>query len=397
MKRSSDRILTSHVGSLVRPDSIKDFTNAIAEGKDIDSKAYEETLHTEVRNVVRDQVTHKVDVVSDGEFGKYSWTAYSLGRLTGFEMREDPDMLKFLGHDLERFKDFYEESLREQVARMGRHQVMSKWMCVGPIKYTDQGRELMRRDVQNLKDAIEDVTVAGAFLPVAAPCSIAPSYANEYYKSEEEFLFALAEAQHEEYKIITDAGLIVQVDDAILTNLYNAVVDSGQDYRKWVEMNVEALNHALRGIPEEQVRYHLCWGSWPGPHISDVPFTEIVDLLLKINAQGYSIEAANPRHEHEWMVWETTKLPEGKILLPGCISHAIAHVEHPELVAQRIMRFANLVGRENVIASTDCGFAQGFGISRQHPEIVWAKLEALAEGAAIATKRLWGKQASAAE
>ena len=397
MKRSSDRILTSHVGSLIRPDSIKEFTSAMAEGKDVDMKAYEETLHTEVGNVVHDQVTHKVDVVSDGEFSKYAWTAYSAERLTGFEMREDPNVLKFLGHDFQTFKGFYEESMSQQMRRMGRNRVMNQWMCVGPIEYTDRGRELMRRDVQNLKDAIKDVSVAGAFLPVVAPCSIAPSYGNEYYKSEEDFLFALAEAQHEEYKIITDAGLIVQVDDAILTNLYDAVVDSGRDYRKWVEMNVAALNHALQGIPEEQVRYHLCWGSWPGPHMSDVPFSEIVDLLLKINAQGYAIEAANPRHEHEWTIWETTKLPDGKILLPGCISHAIAHVEHPELVAQRIVRFAGLVGRENVIASSDCGFAQSFVLSRQHPEIVWAKLEALAEGAAIATKRLWGKQASAAQ
>ncbi len=397
MKRSTDRILISHVGSLIRPESIRAFTNAIAEGKQIDAKAYETTLRAEVGNIVREQAKHKIDVVSDGEFGKYSWTAYSAGRLTGFEMREDPDMLKFLGHDFKRFKEYFEDLMKEQMARMGRHRQMSQWMCVGPIEYTDQGRELMRRDVENMTAALKGVDVQGAFLPVAAPCSIAPSYANEYYKTEEEFLFALADAQHEEYKIITDAGLIVQVDDAILTNLYNAVVDSGQNYRKWVEMNIAALNHALRGIPEEQIRYHLCWGSWPGPHISDVPFTEIVDLLLTINAQGYSIEAANPRHEHEWAVWETTKLPDGKILLPGCISHATAHVEHPELIAQRIMRFANLVGRENVIASTDCGFAQGFGLARQHPEIVWAKFDALAEGAAIATKRLWGKQASAAE
>jgi len=209
-------------------------------------------------------------------------------------------------------------------------------------------------------------------------------YENEYYKSEEEFLFAVADALHEDYQAIVDAGLIVQVDDAILTNLYDRIRSQGRDYRKWVAMNIEALNHGLRGIPEDRVRYHLCWGSWPGPHTSDVPLRDIVDLLVKVNAQAYSIEAANPRHEHEWQVWRDLKLPDGKILLPGVVSHAIAHVEHAYLIAQRITRFANILGRENVIASTDCGFAQASQVARQHPSIVWAKLEALAEGARIA-------------
>jgi 5-methyltetrahydropteroyltriglutamate--homocysteine methyltransferase len=389
MKRSSDRILTSHVGSMIRPDSIRSYTAAMAEGKPIDQSAYEADLRREVANIVQEQAAHRVDVVSDGEFGKMSWTGYSLERLTGFVLRDDPDLMKFLGHDRVRFKEYFDESLRTQFQNMGRKMLMQKWVCVEPIKYTDKGRALMRRDVENMLAALKNVNVQEGFLPVAAPCSIAPSYSNEYYKSEEEFLFALADAQHEEYKIIVDAGLLVQIDDAILTNFYDAIKDSGRDYRKWVEMNVEALNHALRGIPEDRVRYHLCWGSWPGPHMSDVPLSELVDLLLKINAQGYSIEASNPRHEHEWTVWETTKLPDGKILLPGCISHAIAHVEHPELVAQRIMRFAKLVGRENVIASSDCGFAQALGVARQQQKIVWAKLEALAEGAALASERLW--------
>jgi len=280
----------------------------------------------------------------------------------------------------------------------GREQTLParRWLCTGPISYTDEGRAAMQRDVRNLAHALQGLKVEEAFLPVAAPCSIAPSYSNAYYKSEEEFLFALADAQHEEYKIIVDAGLLVQIDDAILANLHDAVVDSGRDYRKWVQMNVDALNHALRGIPEDRVRYHLCWGSWVGPHMSDVPLEEMVDLLLKIRAQGFSLEAANPRHEHEWTVWESHKLPDGKILLPGCVTHSTTHVEHPELVAQRIVRFANLVGRENVIASTDCGFAQGSHLSRQHPEIVWAKLDALAEGAARASARLWTRSSLAA-
>ncbi len=391
MKRSSDRILVSHVGSLMRPESIQRYSLAAAAGEAVDEQAFEALLRTEVAAIVREQAAHHIDVVSDGEFGKPAWTGYSWRRLTGFELRDDPDFLRFLGRDRFRFSGFWHDSMPEQTRGGEKIMPRKQWVCTGPIAYTDAGRAAMRRDVANLRSALEGVGVEEAFLPVAAPCSIAPSYANVFYKSEEEFLFALAEAQHEEYRIIVEAGLVVQIDDAILANLHDAVVDSGRDYRSWVRMNVDALNHALRGIPEDRVRYHLCWGSWVGPHTSDVPLEQIVDLLLQIRAQGYSLEAANPRHEHEWTVWETHKLPDGKILLPGCISHSTAHVEHPELVAQRIVRFANQVGRENVIASTDCGFAQGAHLARQHPEIVWAKFDALAEGAARATDRLWGR------
>jgi 5-methyltetrahydropteroyltriglutamate--homocysteine methyltransferase len=246
----------------------------------------------------------------------------------------------------------------------------------------------MQRDVDNLLHALEGVQVEGAFLPVVAPTSISVDHVNEYYATREEYLAALADALHQEYATITDAGLIVQLDDAILTHFYDRMVADGVDYRKWVAEQVEVINHALRGIPEDQVRYHVCWGSWPGPHTSDVPFREIADLILKINAQAFSIEAANPRHEWEWTVWQDVKLPEGKILLPGVISHAISHVEHPELIAQRLRRFTELVGRENVIASSDCGFAQGAGLQRQVPSIVWAKLAALGEGARLASRQL---------
>lgn len=392
MQRSTDRILTTHVGSLIRPESVLSYSTAIAAGEAVDTAAYEETLTQEVENVVRDQTAHGIDVVSDGEFGKASWTGYSFNRLTGFELRDDPDFMKFIGRERTRFHEFYEQSFTAMRSSNAASRFIAKqWVCVGPITYTDEGRAAMRRDVRNLAAAVRSQPVKDAFLPVVAPCSIAPSYANEYYASEEEFLFALADAQHEEYQIIVDSGLLLQVDDAILANLHDAVVDSGRDYREWVELNVAALNRALRGIPENRVRYHLCWGSWPGPHTSDVPLTELVDLLLSIHAQGYSIEAANPRHEHEWTVWQSTKLPEGKILIPGCISHAISHVEHPELIAQRIVRIADLVGRENVIASSDCGFAQGAGLARQPVDIVWAKFDALAEGAALASKRLWNR------
>jgi 5-methyltetrahydropteroyltriglutamate--homocysteine methyltransferase len=392
MHRSTDRILTTHVGSLIRPESILSYSTAIAAGEAVDTAAYEKTLRQEVGNVVRDQAAHGIDVVSDGEFGKASWTGYSFNRLTGFELRDDPDFMKFIGRERARFHEFYEQSFTAMRSRNAASRFIAKqWVCVGPIAYTDEGRAAMRRDAENLASAVRNQRVEGAFLPVVAPCSIAPSYANEYYGSEEEFLFALADAQHEEYKIIVESGLLLQVDDAILANLHDAVVDSGRDYREWVELNVAALNRALRGIPEDRVRYHLCWGSWPGPHTSDVPLTELVDLLLTIHAQGYSIEAANPRHEHEWTVWQSTRLPEGKILIPGCISHAISHVEHPELIAQRVVRLAELVGRENVIASSDCGFAQGAGLARQPVDIVWAKFDALAEGAALASKRLWSR------
>jgi len=391
MKRSTDRILTTHVGSLVRPQSLLGFAAAHSAGEPVDEAAYQRTLTHEVAEVVRLQAEHGIDFVSDGEFGKAAWTNYSVDRLDGFDFREDENLLKFIGREYDRFRNYYDESLGAAFeASKTVPIVLNKWVCTGPIRYTETGREAIQRDIRNLTAALEGRDVVDGFLPVVAPCSIAVSYENEYYASEEEFLFALADAQREEYAAIVDAGLCVQVDDAILANMHDAVVDGGRDYREWVEMNVAALNHALRDIPEDRVRYHLCWGSWTGPHTSDVPLTELVDLLLKIDAQAYAIEAANPRHEHEWTVWENTQLPDGKILMPGCISHAIAHVEHPELIAQRLERFAKLVGRENVIASSDCGFAQSAALARQPVEIVWAKFDALAEGAALASKRLWG-------
>jgi 5-methyltetrahydropteroyltriglutamate--homocysteine methyltransferase len=385
VKRSTERFLTTHVGSLIRPPEIQTFQQALVAGESIDQQAFEAALRTDVAEVVRRQAETGIDVISDGEFGKSGWTGYVFRRLSGFESRTVPRRpIGFMGREREeRFVEFYDET----ATFFPRGGTAQRPICVGPISYTDEGRAAMRRDVENFKAALQSVQVEEAFLPVVAPCSIGVDYGNEYYKSDEEFLFAVAEALHEEYTIIVDAGLIVQVDDAIMTNLYDQVVSEGKDYRRWVAMNIEALNHGLRGIPEDRVRYHLCWGSWPGPHTSDVPLRDIVDLLLTINAQAYSIEAANPRHEWEWVVWQETKLPEGKILLPGVISHAISHIEHPELVAQRIRRFANLVGRENVIASTDCGFAQNSRIARQHPSIMWAKLEALVEGARIASRQ----------
>ncbi len=380
MQNSKERYLTTFVGSLMRPEKIQEYNTKIAAGEAYDKADYEATLKTEVSKIVKEEANTGLDVVSDGELGKPGWL-YVVNRLTGFEMREiERPKVGYRGWDAEgRFKDFYTGAAGAPVTRQA--------VCVGPVSYTDEGRRVMQRDVDNFKTALADVNVVEGFLPVVAPCSLTVNYKNEYYKDDEEFLFAVADALHEEYKIIADAGLILQTDDAILANLHDPIVDAGIDYRSWVDMNLRALNHALEGIPAEQVRYHLCWGSWPGPHTTDVPLSEIVDLILKINCQGYSIEGANPRHEWEWAVWQDTKLPEGKLLLPGMISHAISHVEHPELIAQRIKRYADLVGPENVIASSDCGFAQGSATMRQHPSIAYAKLEALAEGARLATQR----------
>jgi 5-methyltetrahydropteroyltriglutamate--homocysteine methyltransferase len=333
-----------------------------------------------VRDVVRKEAEVGVDVVSDGELGKSSWFTYVMERLDGYEARPaERPKIGVRGKDETRYPDFW-EAVAPQGGRAYRRHV-----CVGPISYV--GKAPMQRDVDNLLAALESVSVQDAFLPVVAPTSISVDHANEYYPTHEAYLEAVADALHEEYRTITDAGLIVQLDDAILTHWYDRITDEGGDYRKWVGQQVEVINHALRGIPEEQVRYHVCWGSWPGPHTSDVPLRTIVDLILTINAQAFSIEAANPRHEWEWTVWQDVKLPDGKILLPGVISHAISHVEHPELIAQRLGRFVDLVGRENVIASSDCGFAQGAGTQRQVPSVVWAKLAALAEGARLASRR----------
>jgi 5-methyltetrahydropteroyltriglutamate--homocysteine methyltransferase len=263
------------------------------------------------------------------------------------------------------------------------------------VKYT--GLAELNTDINNLKAALRGVNVEEAFLPVAAPSSAIPDRKNEYYRNDEELVIALAEALRTEYRTIVDAGFLLQLDDARAAVTYDRMVPpaSFDDYYRWVGRHVEVLNHALEGIPEDRVRYHVCWGSWPGPHTTDVPLKKIVDLILKVRAGAYLIEAANPRHEHEWRVWKDVKLPDGKILAPGVVSHGTNVVEHPELVAERILRFAGVVGRENVIASTDCGFAQEQFNRRVHPSIMWAKLEAMAEGARIASNELWGRTTEA--
>jgi 5-methyltetrahydropteroyltriglutamate--homocysteine methyltransferase len=387
MKRSTSRILTTHVGSLIRPDALQDFLRARQSGNPYDEAAYQQCLTSSVAEVVRHQAEAGIDVVSDGEFGKsISWSQYVLERLSGFERRP----MKAGGNpfargaDRTRFAEFYAElDARETPA------TVSESICVGPIAYT--GQAALQRDIDNFKAAQKGVKVEEGFLPVAAPASVIPDRKNEHYKSDEECLQAIAEAMRTEYRMIVDAGFILQLDDARTAVTYDRMVPPGTfaDYRKWVGMHVDLLNHALEGIPEDRVRYHICWGSWPGPHTTDVPLKDIVDLILQVRVGAYVIEGANPRHEHEWKVWGDVKLPAGRVLVRGVISHATNIVEHPELVAERIVRIAKLIGRENVIAGTDCGFAQGPFYRRVHPSIMWAKLEALAAGARLASKELW--------
>jgi 5-methyltetrahydropteroyltriglutamate--homocysteine methyltransferase len=395
MPPSANRILTTHVGSLVRPDDLLAFVSKQQEGKPYDVAAYEACLERSVADVVKKQVEAGVDIVSDGEYGKsISWSRYILDRLSGLEERHDktPGFRSAVaGKDRRDFAEFYEEYEGAYgFVGMGKTFKTGTWVVTGPIKYS--GQALIRRDIEDVQRAVAGSGATDAFLPLVAPASVVPQRVDEHYQREEDALFAIAEALREEYKAVVDAGLIAQIDDAFLASVYDVMVPpkSLAEYRKWAEVRIEALNHALKGIPPERTRYHICWGSWNGPHTNDVPFKDIADLVLRVNVAGYSLEMANPRHEHEWRVWETVKLPEGKYLLPGLVSHATNIVEHPELVAERIVRLARLVGRERVVASTDCGFAQGPFARRVHPQIMWAKLRALAEGARIATKQLWG-------
>ena len=388
MKRSSNRILTTHVGSLIRPQSLQEFLRSKQAGKPYDENAYQECLTTSVADVVRDQAQAGIDVVSDGEFGKsISWAQYALERLSGFERRpikQDATNPFKRGADRTKFAEFYAElDLKEAVA------TTTEAICVGPIKYTGQAE--LQRDIDNLKAALKGVKVEEAFLPVAAPASVIPDRKNEYYKSDSELQAAIAEAMRTEYKMIVDSGFLLQLDDARSAVTFDRMVPpaSFADYRSWLTDQVDVLNQAIDGLPADRIRYHVCWGSWPGPHTSDVPLKDIVDLILKVKVGAYVIEGANPRHEHEWQLWKNAKLGAGQVLIPGVISHATNVVEHPELVAERIVRLARFVGRENVIAGTDCGFAQGPFYRRVHPSVMWAKLEALSAGARLASKELW--------
>lgn len=403
-----DRILATHTGSLIRPPELLAFLAAKERGQDVDEDAYQRTLRDSVDDVVRRQVQAGIDVPDDGEMGKASWITYLYERVSGLEVRpitlEGASMLP-PSRDRQAFPGAYaaldaldEAAVRESSGAAsnflpdedpeGNNQGVA-WICTGPLEYD---RTAIDRDIANFKAALEGQDVVDAFLPVVAPAS-AYWLQNEHYDSDEEFVFALADALRHEYKAIIDAGLLVQVDDAVLMHEADTMMSRGEsweDYRRWADLRVRALNHALEGLPEERIRYHVCWGSWHGPHAFDPPLRDVVDLILAVNAGAYAMEQANPRHEHEWRVWEDVSLPEGKKLIPGVVTHHTNVVEHPELVAQRLIRLANVVGRENVLAGTDCGFAQGSFIQRVHPEIQWAKLKALSDGARLASRELWG-------
>jgi 5-methyltetrahydropteroyltriglutamate--homocysteine methyltransferase len=388
MPAKPERILTTHVGSLIRPPKLVQYIEAMENGLAVDRQAFDALLQQSVNEVVERQQQAGIDIVSDGEYGKFrSWSFYVLDRLAGIEERDIAAPVGG-GRDRALFPDFYAEYFPTQ--KLPKRGTV---VTVGPIEY--KGQAAIRKDIETFKKALAGASVEG-FLPVVAPASAVPLFKNEHYRNEEEALFALAEALREEYRAIVEAGLTVQVDDAFLPYMYDLAFAGRdlQDYLKWASVRVDALNHALEGLPQEKVRYHICWGSFNTPHVSDVPLRDIVDLVLRVKAGAYCIEMGNPRHEHEWRVWETAKLPEGRKLVPGVISHSTNVVEHPELVAERLVRIARLVGRDNVMAGTDCGFAQAPHVKRVHPSIMWAKLEALAEGARIASRELWGRQAA---
>jgi 5-methyltetrahydropteroyltriglutamate--homocysteine methyltransferase len=403
MPQNVDRILTTHVGSLIRPEKLIAFWRAIEDGKPYDEAAFEACLTESIAEVVRQQADAGIDIVSDGEFSKgVNWAFYIFKRLSGITVRpatpeeiKDPMASMRGGRDVSAFPEFYAEY--DAASGLGKR-LGNRIVINGPLKYSAQQ---VARDIANLKAGLakakDKYPALAGFLPVVAPASALPGAKLEHYKDEESFLTALADALHQEYKAIVDAGLYVQVDDAFLSYMHERMVPpmSNADYRRWAQMRVDALNHALRGIPEERSRYHICWGSWNGPHAFDVPLKDIIDLVLQVRVGHYSFEAANARHAHEWRVWETVKLRPGQVLIPGVISHATNIVEHPELVAERIVRLAKIVGRENVMGGTDCGFAQSPFARRVHPSIMWAKLKSLAEGARIATQTLWGKKAAA--
>jgi 5-methyltetrahydropteroyltriglutamate--homocysteine methyltransferase len=385
-----NRILSSHVGSLVRPPQFVRLLIDRKEGRPVAN--FDDALKDAVREVVRKQVATGIDIVSDGEFGKgIGWEQYVIERLAGFsEPKPSPqEVLLPPWGDVAKFPEFYQE-----LAATSQHE-SRPFPCTGAIRYT--GQAALMRDIDNLKAATSAAKAFDGFLPVVAPASATAMSPNEYYKSDEEYIYAMADALRTEYQTILDSGLRVQIDDAHLPFMYDRMVPSAseQEYQKWAELRIDALNYALRGLDISRVRYHICWGSWNGPHTGDVPLKKIIGLLLKLNVGGYAIEAANPRHEHEWKVWTEVKMPEGRQLMPGVVSHQTNVVEHPELVAERIVRFANILGRENVIAGTDCGFAQGPFIRRVHESIMWAKLESLAEGARLASAQLWGGPAKA--
>jgi 5-methyltetrahydropteroyltriglutamate--homocysteine methyltransferase len=384
MKRSTDRILVTHVGSLARPQDLMEMLVARNEGKSFDSGALAKRTREAVAEVVQRQIECGVDIINDGELGKSNFSRYTRERLSGFVERPANPNFKptsIFGRDMVEFPDYFNRGGRTSIGHHAR-----VFYCAEPLKYI--GQDEVKSDIDNLTAALQGKQFEEAFLPAIAPGTMEHWMKNEYYPTAEAYLFAIADAMHEEYKAIVDAGFILQIDDPDLADAWQMHPEmSVADYRKYQEVRIDALNHGLRDLPVDRVRFHVCWGSYHGPHKYDIPLKDIVGLILKVKAGAYSIEASNPCHDHEWRVWEETKLPDGKILIPGVIGHYSDFIEHPQAIADRLVRYAKIVGRENVVAGTDCGIGSRVG----HPQVGWAKFQAMAEGARIATKELWGR------
>jgi len=385
MKRSTDRILTTHAGSLPRPLDILQMVRAKARGEAVDEKKLNARVKEAVTEVVRQQADVGLDVVDDGEFGKPSFVTYVRDRLGGLEPSGVRPNAWLSSREAVSFPDYYKA--QESASPRARQVQMA---CTSPLTY--KGQAALKAELDNLKAALKGLEVADVFVPCISPANIEDWNENKYYETNDQYLFAIADAMNVEYRAIVDAGFLVQVDDPRLVSYY--LMDpsmSVEAIRAWAIKRVEALNHALRGIPTEKIRYHTCYSINMGPRVHDLEVKHIIDILLKIRAGAFSFEASNPRHEHEWAVWKEAKIPKDTVLIPGVITNSSVLVEHPELVAQRLIRFADFMGRENVIAGTDCGFASFAGSDEVHASIVWAKMEAMVQGAEIASKKLWGR------
>jgi 5-methyltetrahydropteroyltriglutamate--homocysteine methyltransferase len=388
MIRSTDRILTMHAGTLPRPTDLRERVMAKSRGEAIDEAAFTKDLQQVIGENVKKQIETGIDSVNDGELSKSSFSNYMKERLGGLESRpadpNSPRMGAIGGRDLTAFAEYFETGANRSQAATGQNRV-GQTVCVGPITYI--GQKDLQADIDNFNVGLKGSKPNETFLPAITPGTVEHWLKNEYYKTAEEFLFAVADALAIEYKSIVDAGFLLQIDDPDLPDAWQIHPDmTVPEYRKFAQLRVDALNHALKDIPEESIRFHTCWGSYHGPHQFDIPLADIVDIILNVKAVGYSIEASNPRHDHEWTVWKDAKLLDGKVLIPGVIGHSNDFIEHPELVAQRLVRYANIVGKENVMAGTDCGIGSRVG----HAQICWAKFQAMSEGAAIASKELWG-------
>ncbi len=384
MKQSTERILTTHVGSLARPHSLLDIMKEREHDRPYDAQALDREIAAAVKNSVQNQVDSGIDIVADGEMSKVSFLGYVKDRLDGFEVDMGASkMAPSWQAEFDMFPEYYTEYFKKYASAVS---PLRRIICRGPISY--DGQKLLEIDIDNLKAACEGLDVADIFMPASGPSGFG---SNEYYNDHEEYLNAVAEAMREEYLGIVEAGFILQVDDPWLIDMLCDPAEPIESRRRSATIHVEALNHALRGIPEDRIRHHTCYGLNHGPRLTDIPLKNALEFTFKISAQAYSFEVMNPRHMHEWRQVQEVGVPDGKILIPGLLGHANNYVEHPELIAEFICNYASIVGKENVIAGADCGFSSRASYAPEvHPTVVWPKFRALAEGAAIASKQLWG-------